>query len=194
MKFANYFFSCVFAVMVSLSTTVSADYETGLNAAQSGDFETAHTLFLEAAEAGLDLAQYNLGVMYYSGLGVKRDYKKAYEWTKKAADQGHVEAQFNMGTLYFNGNGTRRNRDQAFQWYMQAANNGHPESQYNLATMYRDGTGVKRDYVQAHFWANVSRENEYLEAELVQQEISAMLNAEQKAEAEKLFVEWLLAR
>ena len=174
--------------------TATGDYEVGITAAQNGDFETALTEFSAAAEQGLDLAQYNLGVLYYSGLGVETDYEKAYEWTKKAAEQGHLAAQFNLGTLYFNGLGTRRNPEEAFQWYSVAAQQDHAEAQYNLATMYRDGTGVEKDLVKAHFWANVSRENEFDGAAELQQEFAAVMSTEQKAQAEREFIEWLLAR
>ena len=174
--------------------TATGDYEAGITAAQNGDFETALAEFTAAAEQGLDLAQYNLGVLYYSGLGVKADHEKAYEWTKKAAEQGHLAAQFNLGTLYFNGHGTRHNREEAFQWYSVAAQQDHAEAQYNLGTMYRDGTGVEKDLVKAHFWANVSRQNEFDGAAELQQELVAVMNTEQKAQAEREFIEWLLAR
>jgi uncharacterized protein len=175
-------------------TESTGDYEAGITAAQNGDFETALREFTGAAEQGLDLAQYNLGILYYSGLGVKADHNKAYEWTKKAAEQGHLAAQFNLGTLYFNGHGTRRNPEEAFQWYSVAAQQDHAQAQYNLGTMYRDGSGVKQDYVKAHFWANVSRENEFYAAAELQQEIAALMRPEQKAQAEREFIEWLLAR
>jgi len=177
-----------------ITTASTGDYEAGITAAQNGDFETALREFTGAAEQGLDLAQYNLGVLYYSGLGVTADHNKAYEWTKKAAEQGHLAAQFNLGTLYFNGHGTRPDPEEAFQWYSVAAQQDHAQAQYNLATMYRDGTGVEQDYVKAHFWANVSRENEFDGAEDVQQEIATVMSLEQKAQAEREFIAWLLAR
>jgi TPR repeat protein len=177
-----------------VSAAATGDYEAGITAAQNGNFKTALAEFTAAAEQGLDLAQYNLGVLYYSGLGVKADHEKAYEWTKKAAEQGHLTAQFNLGTLYFNGHGTRRNREEAFQWYSVAAQQDHAEAQYNLATLYGDGTGVEKDLVKAHFWANVSRENEFDGAAELQQGIAALMTPEIKAQAEREFIEWLLAR
>ncbi len=47
----------------------SADYEDGVNAAFDGDFDTAFLEFTIAAESGLDLAQYNLGILYFTGQG-----------------------------------------------------------------------------------------------------------------------------
>ena len=41
-----------------------------------------------AAEQGDASAQYNLGVMYLEGLGVKQDSVEAYAWIRTAAAQG----------------------------------------------------------------------------------------------------------
>ena len=43
---------------------------------------------LQAAEQGNAQAQYNLGVMYDNGQGVRRDHKIAKEWFGKACDNG----------------------------------------------------------------------------------------------------------
>ncbi|GHT32760.1 hypothetical protein AGMMS49592_0010 [Endomicrobiia bacterium] len=48
---------------------------------------------IKKAEQGFAEAQYNLGVMYYKGEGVKQDYKEAIKWFKKAAEQGHSGAK-----------------------------------------------------------------------------------------------------
>ena len=48
------------------------------------DFLKTKTL----AEQGYAKAQFNLGVMYYQGDGVLRNYAKALEWYKQAAEQG----------------------------------------------------------------------------------------------------------
>jgi uncharacterized protein len=170
------------------------DYEAGVAAMQRGDYEVALRAFTQAAEDGLDLAQYNLGVMYFTGRGVEQNLKQAFRWTRRAAEQGHLQAQFNLGTLYYNGQGTRRNRKEAFQWYSIAAQQDHAQAQYNLAQMYRDGQGTRRDYVKAHFWANVSRENEFADAADLLQELHSRMKPDQRTQAEREFVEWLLAR
>ena len=77
------------------STAALADYEDGVEAAFSGDFDTAFKEFTIAAQEGLSLAQYNLGILYFTGQGVEQDFDEAFEWTKRAAEQGHLNAQFN---------------------------------------------------------------------------------------------------
>ena len=56
-------------------------------------------MFSQAAEQGDVMAQYNLGVMYYEGTGIKIDRKKAKEWLRKAAAQGHQEAQAALDSI-----------------------------------------------------------------------------------------------
>ena len=55
------------------------------------------------ANQGNASAQYNLGVMYYKGEGVKKDNAKAIEWFKLAANQGHPRSQYNLEAMYSNG-------------------------------------------------------------------------------------------
>ena len=58
--------------------------------AEQGD---ARQNLLEEAEQGDAKAQFILGVMYYSGEKVEKDYAKAIKWIQKAAEQGQREAQ-----------------------------------------------------------------------------------------------------
>ena len=51
------------------------------------------------AQRGEGKAQLNLGVMYYEGEGVDRDYVQAYKWFSLAAGQGTEAAKKNMGLL-----------------------------------------------------------------------------------------------
>jgi TPR repeat protein len=97
-------------------------------------------------------AQYNLGVMYRDGEGVRQDYKKAIEWTEKAAKQGYVSAQYNLGVMYDNGQGVRQDYKKAKEWYEKAANQGDVDAQYNLGIMYDNGEGVKQDKKIAKEW------------------------------------------
>ena len=62
-------------------------------------FQEAVKLFRQAADKGNAQAQYNLGIMYKNGQGVKRDDKEAVKWFQRAADQGHAKAQSNLGVI-----------------------------------------------------------------------------------------------
>ena len=45
------------------------------------------------AETGVPEAQFNLGVMYFTGDGVPEDDAEAVIWYRQAAEQGHADAQ-----------------------------------------------------------------------------------------------------
>lgn len=47
----------------------------------------------EKAAQGFAKAQYNLGLMYFKGEGVKQDFSQAKLWYEKAAAQGDAEAK-----------------------------------------------------------------------------------------------------
>ena len=78
------------AIVLFFSPITQGDYEDGVNAAFDGDFDTAYLEFLTAAQDGLDLAQYNLGILYFTGQGVAQDLEEAFRWTEAAANQGHL--------------------------------------------------------------------------------------------------------
>ncbi len=52
------------------------------------EIDDAAALLRAAAEQGNAEAQYNLGLMYLEGLGVKQDNAEAYAWIRTAAAQG----------------------------------------------------------------------------------------------------------
>ena len=52
-----------------------------------------------SAERGNAKAPFNLGVMYYNGEGVPKDYKEAYAWWSVAKSNGHEVAAMNLGAL-----------------------------------------------------------------------------------------------
>ena len=182
-------------------------YETGLDAAYAGDYDTALREFTIAAEAGLHLAQYNLGVMYFTGEGVTQDYALAYKWTRMAAEQGHINAQYNLGTLFYNGLGMRSavftrwplslfyrqsNFEEALKWYGYAAEYDHGEAQYLLATMYKKGEGVDEDLMMASMWARLAKDNEVADAISLYDSLNARLSNQQQNDAGRLYAEWVL--
>ena len=107
------------ALSLALSAPqVSADaFDDAVDAYQSGDYLTAAKTLKELAEQGHVIAQYNLGHMYDSGLGVSQDYAEAVRWLRLAAAQGDADAQNNLGIIYMNGEGVPQNYAEALNWY-----------------------------------------------------------------------------
>lgn len=104
-------------------SSADAGLDEAVVAYEKGNFELAFKELNVLAQQGYVLAQYNLGVMYERGQGVKQDYFKAVEWYTKAAQQGKAEAQYNLGVMYENGRGVRKNLAQAKEWFGLACDN-----------------------------------------------------------------------
>ena len=68
-------------LLLSSTEGWSADFNKGLDAAKRGDFATALRELEPLAKQGDADAQYNLGLMYYHGKGVRQDYKIAVRLT-----------------------------------------------------------------------------------------------------------------
>ena len=77
------------AFLVTLSSPVAAqDFQKGMVAFNAGDYVTALQEWTPLAEAGYDVAQYNLGFMYEYGQGVLQDYAEAVKWYRLSAEMG----------------------------------------------------------------------------------------------------------
>jgi len=63
-------------------------------------WDTTLAYYRSAANQGYALAQYNLGAMFEDGVGVKRNYKQAFDWYRKAADQNLSQAEKQVGYFY----------------------------------------------------------------------------------------------
>ena len=61
----------------SPSIAVIDDYQDAVDAYNRKDYKTSYQLMIPLAEKGFAQAQYNLGVMYEKGNGVKQNHRKA---------------------------------------------------------------------------------------------------------------------
>ena len=139
-----------------LTTLVWADFETGMDAYQRGNYATALSEWRPLAEEGDAQAQLHLGVLYANGDGVPQNYANAHQWYEQAAAQGYPMAQFNLGVLYDNGDGVPQDYAKARQWYEQAADRGYAMAQTNLGVLYRSGHGAPQNDVRAYMWFSLA--------------------------------------
>ena len=70
-----------------------------------------------AAEQGLALAEFNLGLKYDSGEGVPQDHAEAARWFRLAAEQGHLGAQEVLGAKFWIGMGVVQDLVMAYVWF-----------------------------------------------------------------------------
>lgn len=141
-------------LLLLLITTHSfaGQFEKGAIAADKGDYATAVKLWMPLAKHGDAKAQFNLGIMYHKGLGVKRDDRETEKWWRKAAERGYATAQTNLGNMYQYGLGVPPNYKEAAKWYRHAADKGDVNAEYNIGFMYLKGIGVAHDNKEAMHW------------------------------------------
>jgi TPR repeat protein len=116
------------------------------------DYDSARSLFTQAANAGNAEAMSYLGYMYAAGRGGPQDYQQARQWYEKAATAGNTMAMQNLGWLYKEGQGGAQDYRQARQWYEKAAAAGDANAMRSLGWLYDQGLGVSQDYQQARQW------------------------------------------
>ncbi len=66
-------------------------------------------------------AQYNLGVVYFNGVGVPCDHEEAFKWFAKAAEKGSAPGQGFLGVMHEKGLGVDQNDEMSLHWYQKAA-------------------------------------------------------------------------
>ena len=112
-----------------------------------------------AAEAGLDYAQYALGMLYRNGGPVVQDMTQAVIWFSQAAEQGNQYAMYALGKLRLEADDPAA----ALRWFRQSADLGNQFAQYRLGKLLLSGDGVAKDTAGAVRWLTESAEqgNQY---------------------------------
>jgi TPR repeat protein len=121
-------------------------------AAENPDQSSIVEAFRLNAEQGSVEAQDTLGLYYYFGWGVPKDYREAFKWWEKAAKRGNVDAQYYLGTCYGNGEGVKKDSVEAVMWFGKAAKQSDARAQYSLGVAYCDGIGVGKNVVEGVNW------------------------------------------
>lgn len=89
---------------------------------ETQQYEKCFQGHLRLAEQGYPLAECQVGYFYFEGLGVEKDFDKAYFWTERAAVHGDRDAQCNLADLfYLEGIVVEKNFDIAKDWLVKAA-------------------------------------------------------------------------
>lgn len=98
------------------------------------DYPTARFYYEKAEAIGYlgGLGANNLGVIYAKGLGVKQDYKHAFQLFQKSAARDDSWGMYNLGSSYELGLGVAQDYKQARQWYEKAAARGNDNAKIQL--------------------------------------------------------------
>ena len=113
--------SMLLAPLLAFGPLVQAgDAEAAFLAAEAGDYTPAKAHWSSLAEAGNPEAQFNVGLMYHSGLGGRINEYEAVRWYKKAAQNGYPKAQEFLAIAYREGwFGLTRDINKANYWLNQ---------------------------------------------------------------------------
>jgi TPR repeat protein len=117
------------------------------------------------AETGDPTSEYQLGLCYYSGQGVAKDFSEAVKWFRKAAEQNYAMAQNALGICYANGQGVTKDEVEAVKWFRKAAEQNNALAQFNLGNCYANGQGVAKNYAEAVKWFRKAAEQNDARAE-----------------------------
>ncbi|NWX33281.1 LR2BP protein, partial [Notiomystis cincta] len=119
-------------------------------------------------------AMYQLGVMYYDGLGTKKDPERGVEYMKTILNSDSPEAShlkfaaaYNLGRAYYEGCGVKHSVEEAERLWLTAADNGNPQAsvkaQSTLGMLY--SMPILKDLKKAFFWHSEACDNGNLESQ-----------------------------
>jgi TPR repeat protein len=151
--------------MTFAGAVLAGTFEDAAAAYNRGDYSTALKLYLPLANAGMSMAQYNVGIMYSKGLGAPQDYAEAMTWYRRAADQGLAAAGYALGVIYASGQGVAQDYAKAMKWFRAAADQGFCAAQYNVGAIHLKGRGVAQDYARAMKWFRTAADQGFAAAQ-----------------------------
>ena len=112
----------------------------------------------------------NIGLCYWYGHIVKKNYEEAVQWYKESAKEKYATAEFNLYVCYERGTGVEKDMKIAIQWLKRAAKHGYANAQFCLAEYYYNGEGMRHNRRFARIWF------EKAEKRALEQDDAVMLN------------------
>ena len=177
--------------LAALQASAMAGFIEGATAYNARNYALALKEITPLAKAANPDAEQLLGLMYYMGRGVARDYRQAFFWSQKAAAAGKADAQYVVGAMYYTGNAVPLDQRQAVMWFHKAAEQGHADAQHALALMYRyHVAGVPQDLVLAYMLWNLAAAGGNASAPAQRASVAKQMTPEQIDEAQALSRTW----
>lgn len=127
---------------------------------QNGEYEASFRVFSAQAASGDLVASNYLGMHYYLGAGVARDFVRAAELFEVAALAEYADAQRNLGVMYLRGLGVKQDHHQAYGWFFAAHAGGNMGAKEYLNLMVDNVTpnasGIARDNIRQQIEAHAA--------------------------------------
>ena len=158
-------------------------YLRGFQALDQRDYKTALYYLSLFAANGDAKANYNLGIMYRDGLGIKKDDVQSLAHFIEAAENGHMLGNYAVGLAFLMGRGSDIDAKAAIHYFTEAALLGHAISPVEIGSLYFQGRLVEKDFVSAHFWWSLARDRNAPHASRNLDALISKMNQEQKRRA-----------
>ena len=140
---------------------------------------------LKLAKEGNPEAQFKVGEMYETGMGVEQDKREAIYWTTRSANQKYEAARFKLLYWDLERRGLSSKNKTRLQELNQKAKRGNAQAQYYLGKMYAHGIGINKNNDVAIDWLNQAASVGVLEAEI---ELNSLMEEKQhEAKKERRF-------
>jgi TonB family protein len=117
------------------------------------DYPSAAKWYKRASDGGSGQADWQLGMLYETGEGVRQSYADARACYERAVSRGVEAANMRLGLFFLEGWGVEPDRPKMLALITRAAQSGYVPAMNMLSGMYFAGIGAARDGTQALIWA-----------------------------------------
>ena len=105
-------------------------FNQAVEAYQNGNSALAVQLFEKACNADIvpSAAYFNLGMLYFSGDGVEKNYQKSAQLFEKACEAGMADGCYNLAEQYLRAEGVERNVTTAEKYFKKSCEKGNQDA------------------------------------------------------------------
>ena len=142
----------------SPSPKLAEEFEIAVKNVESKNFLEAVRIFDKLAQGGLPEAQFNLSLLYSSGLGTPKNYKTALYWSWQAHLNDHPTAINQVNEIFDSITEALRDTvaNQIIDELLTVAKAGEQTSALKLGKTYTDLL-VAPDYQSAYIWLSIAQ-------------------------------------
>ena len=140
------------------SPKVEEEFKVGVKNVESKNYLEAVKIFEKLAQSGLSEAQFNLSLLYSSGLGTPKNYKTALYWSWQAHLNDHPTAIKQINEIFDLITEALRDTvaNQIIDELLTVAKAGEQNSALKLGKTYTDLLVVP-DYQSAYVWLSIAQ-------------------------------------
>ena len=148
------------------------------------EIEEALELLEDLASKKSRFAVYELARLYFEGIYIEKNIKKAFNLFVYSGELGNTKAYYDAGMIFYDnkdyknakryfeqakyssfaklklgemaikGEGMRASKHQAFLYFSEASKLGNPDADYLVSECYLTGSGIKMDFQKGKFYLN----------------------------------------